>query len=337
MSVQYFQREIWSKKIQDALELEGRLVRHTNRAYEGDAEYAKTVRILGVGDPKVDAYAGTVTYEQMDDKKQNLDIDFQEYFAFVVDDVDKAQSMPGLPEKYQEKAVKRLNQRREINIGRLVAGKAVNTANEKAGTYTTTSDVAIIPYKDYYTRTGTNPNYVYTRVKSPVLADIATYYELTTGTTYKEGATHVTTASSATQNLIKVAVDTALTNLRIRNNEDGGYLEIDPMTYTIFKNNIVELSTNNPEMIRRGVVGMYDDYEVTRTNAIMNDGSYQWCFAHSGNAIAFVGQINKVEAMRLEGTFGDGIRGLDTYGMKIIAQDELEVIKVPVTASVPSA
>ena len=336
MSVQYFQREIWSKKIQDSLELEGRLVRHTNRAYEGDAEYAKTVRILGVGDPKVDSYNGTVTYESMDDKKQNLDIDIQEYFAFVVDDVDKAQSMPGLPEKYQEKAVKRLNQRRELNVGRLVAGKCLSTENEASATYSSTSDQAIIPYKDYYTREGTSPNYTYKRVKSPVASSLASYYEITSAT-YKAGATNVTTASNATQALIKNAVDTALTKLRIRNNADGGYLEIDPMTYTIFKNNIVELSTNNPEMIRKGIVGMYDDYEVTRTNAIYQDGSYNWCFAHSGNAIAFVGQINKVEAMRLEGTFGDGIRGLDTYGMKIIAQDELEVIKVPFTASVPSA
>lgn len=325
MSVQHFQREIWSKKIQDALELEGRLVRHTNRAYEGDAEYAKTVRILGVGDPKVDAYRGVVTYEQMDDKKQNLDIDFQEYFAFVVDDVDKAQSMPGLPEKYQEKAVKRLNQRREINVGRLVAGKAINTANEATATYAKTSDTAIIPYKDYFV----SDNGTYKRVKSPVIADVGNYYEITSGT-FKPGATNVTTASGKTQANIKTAIDTALTNLRIRNNEDGGYLEIDPVTYMNFKNNLVELSTNNPEMIRRGVVGMYDDYEVTRTNAIYNDGSYHWAFAHSGKAIAFVGQINKVEAMRLEGTFGDGIRGLDTYGMSIIAQDELEAIKIPV-------
>ena len=336
MSVQYFQREIWAKKIQDALELEGRLVRHCTRAYEGDAEYAKTVRILGVGDPKVDAYTGTVTYEAMDDVKQNLDIDIQEYFAFTVDDIDKAQSMPGLPEKYQAKAVHRLAQRRELNVGRLVAGKCLSTANEKAATYASTGDAAIVPYKDYYTRSGTSPNYVYTRVKSPNVSDIASYYEITSGT-FKPGATNVTTASAATQNLIKVAVDTALTKLRIRNNADGGYIEIDPMTYTIFKNNIVELSTNNPEMIRRGVVGMYDDYEVTRTNAVMNDGSYNWCYAHSGEAIAFVGQINKVEAMRLEGTFGDGVRGLDTYGMKIIDQDQIEVIKVPVTATVPSA
>lgn len=327
MSVQYFQREIWSKKIQDSLELNGRLVRHCTRDYEGDAEYAKTVRILGVGDPRVDAYTGTVTYEAMDDIKQNLDIDIAEYFSFKVDDIDKAQSMPGLPEKYQEKAVKRLNQRREINIGRLVAGKCLSTANEVSATKTATSDVKVIPYKDYYTSEGK-------RIKKPTGNPSTNgYYEITSAT-YKDGATNITTASGTTQANIKTAIDTALTNLRIRNNEDGGYLEIDPTTYMVFKNNLVELSTNNPEMIRRGVVGMYDDYEVTRTNAVHNDGSYNYCFAHSGKAIAFVGQINEVEAMRLESTFGDGVRGLDTYGMKIIAQDELEVIKVPTAGDI---
>lgn len=325
MSVQYFQREVWITKIQEDVELQGRLVRHTNRAYEGDAEYAKTVRILGVGDPVIDKYTGTVVYKPMDDKKQNLDIDIQEYFAHVVDDIDKAQSMPGLPEAFRKKSVNRLAQRRDIVIGRLVAGKALSTANEQTATYAKTADVAIIPYKDYYTLA----NGVYSRVMKPVIADVGNYYEITSAT-YKQGATNVTTASGKTQANIKTAIDTALTNLRIRNVEDGGYLEIDPTTYMLFKNNLVELSTNNPEMIRRGVVGMYDDFEVTRTNAIHNDGSYHWCFAHTGDAIAFVGQINKVEAMRLEGTFGDGIRGLDTYGTKIISQDEIEAIKIPV-------
>ena len=76
--------------------------------------------------------------------------------------------------------------------------------------------------------------------------------------------------------------------------------------------------------------GMYDNYTVTRSNAIYRDGSHAYCYAHSGNAIAFAGQINEVEALRLENTFADGIRGLDTYGMSIIAQDEIEAIKVPV-------
>lgn len=325
MAVQFFQREIWSKKIQDSLELQEVLVSHCTKKYEGDCEYAKTVRILAVGDPNIDGYTGTVEYEDMDDLKQNLDIDIQEYFSFKVDDVDKAQSMPGLPDAYQNKAVKRLSTRRELYVGRLVAGKLLNTKDEKAATKAVTSDKAIIYGKDYYIKDGDK----YKRVKSPKVEQISTYYEITTGN-FKEGAKHVVTAEGKTQANIKNAIDKALTNQRLRNNMEGGYLEVDPVTYNLFKNNLIELSTNNPELIRKGVVGMYDNYTVTRTNAIHNDGSHFHCFAHSGEAIAFAGQINEVEALRLESTFGDGIRGLDTYGMKIIAQDELEAIKIPV-------
>ena len=325
MAVQFFQREIWSKKIQDSLELQEVLVSHCTKKYEGDCEYAKTVRILAVGDPNIDGYTGTVEYEDMDDLKQNLDIDIQEYFSFKVDDVDKAQSMPGLPDAYQNKAVKRLSTRRELYVGRLVAGKLLNTKDEKTATKAVTSDKAIIYGKDYYVKDGDK----YKRVKSPKVEDIATYYEITTGN-FKEGAKHVVTAEGKTQANIKNAIDKALTNQRLRNNMEGGYLEVDPVTYNLFKNNLIELSTNNPELIRKGVVGMYDNYTVTRTNAIHNDGTHFHCFAHSGEAIAFAGQINEVEALRLEHTFGDGIRGLDTYGMKIIAQDELEAIKIPV-------
>lgn len=325
MAVKFFQREIWAKKIQDSLELSAVLVSHCTREYEGEAKYAETVRILGVGDPNIDSYTGTVTYEDMDDVKQNLPIDIREFFSFKVDDVDKSQSMPGLPEKYQAKAVKRLSTRRELYVGRLVAGKLLNTADEKTATYALTTDTALIMYKDYYTKVGAE----YKRVKSPKVEEIGTYYEITAGN-FKEGATYKTTSAGRTQANIKAAIDTALTNLRLRNNEEGGYLEIDPVTYNLFKNNLVELSTNNPELIRKGVVGMYDNYEVTRTNAICNDGTNYNCFAHSGSAIAFAGQINEVEALRLESTFADGIRGLDTYGMKIIDQEELELIEIPV-------
>lgn len=329
MSVENFLREAWAKNIQDDLELKGQLTNHCTREYEGDCEYAKTVRILGVGEPTINSYTGTVEYEELSDKKQNLPIDIQEYFAFVVDDVDKAQSQPGLPQKYQEKSAKRLSQRRELNVGRLVAGKCLSTEEEEKATKSQTTDTDIVLYKDYYIKETKNGQTVYKRVPKPKKADIANYYDITSAT-YKEGATNVTTASAKSKSAIKTAIDTALVNLRLRNNEEGGYLEIDPASYGLFKDELIELDTNNSEMIRRGAVGMYDNYVVTRTNALYRDKTHVHCFAHSGKAIAFVAQINKVEALRLEGTFGDGIRGLDTYGMKIIAQDELEAIKVPV-------
>ena len=330
MSVEFFQREVWAEEVQMGTELHGQLVPHCTRKYEGDCEYAKTVRILSVGEPLIDGYHGKVEYEDMDDDKQNLDIDIAEKFSFQVKDIDKAQSMKGLPEKYQEKAQKRLAQRRDINIGRLVAGKCLSTKAEKEATYEITKDTKPILYKDYYTEgTDANGEKVYKRVKKVDASKLSTYYEITSGE-YKEGAKNQTTATGKTQTAIKTAIDTALTNLRLRNVEEGGYFEIDPTTYNLFKNNLVELSTNNPEMIRRGVVGTYDNFEFTRTNAIHNDGTHYHCFAHSGEAIAFAGQINEVEALRLQDAFADGIRGLDTYGMKIIAQDELEAVLIPV-------
>ena len=284
MAVTKFQQTIWSKKIQDDLEVKCKLVQDCTREYEGDCKYANTVRILGVGDPTVSGYTGQdITIEEMTDKDQLLPIDVQNYFAFEVKDVDKAQSVPGLPEKYQQKAVHKLAVKRDEFVGKLVAGKAQSTVDE-----------------------------------------------LAENTNYKEGATNITTATAKTQAAIKTAIDDALVALRERNFDDAGVIEITPSVYNIFKNNLIELSTNNPELIRKGVVGMYDGYQVKMVNTLYKDETHAWCIVRSRNAIAFCGQINEVEAGRMEKRFSDYIRGLDTFGSKIIAQDELEVLKIPV-------
>ena len=284
MAVTKFQRTIWSKKIQDDLERKCKLVEDCTRAYEGDCKYANTVKILGVGDPTVSPYTGKdITIEEMSDKDQLLPIDVQNYFAFEVKDVDKAQSMPGLPEKFQQKAVHKLAVKRDSFIANLVAGKAQSTADEDAG-----------------------------------------------NATYKEGAVNVSTATDNTATEIMKAIDDALVALRERDFDDAGVIEIDPRTYNTIKNRLLELSTNNPELIRRGVVNMYDTYEVKMTNNLHKDGTHVHCIVRSKNAIAFAGQINEVEAGRMEKRFSDYIRGLDTFGAKIIAQDELQVVKIPV-------
>lgn len=329
MAVANFIQKIWSRKIQKSLEMKTKLVDYCTREYEGDCKYAQSVVILGVGDPTISGYQGHVDYEDMNDVGQVLPIDFAEYFSFNVKDIDKAQSVPGLPEKYQEKASTRLAQRRDINIGRLVAGKCISTLEEAKATYAKTTDTTIKAYKDYFiAKTDSEGNTIYKRVAKPVVANKANYYEITTGT-YKEGATNTTTASAKTQAGIKTAIDDAFVALNLRNCDFGLRVEIDPATYTTFKNNLVELSTNNPELIRKGIVGRYNNAEVVMSNAIYNDDSHKYCMIRTKNAIAFAGQINEVESLRLEGKFADGVRGLDTYGMKIIAQDELQVVKIP--------
>ena len=334
MSVNYFLQEKFSADIQRDLDLEANLVGHCTRKYEGDAEYGNKVRILKAGTPTVNPYTGMVTYEAMSDDAQWLDIDIADQFAFTSRDYDKALSMPGLEEEFKRKAVLALSNRRELNVGRLVAGRLLSTANEQAATKKKTEDTKVIRYKDYYIEvTKPNGSKVWERVAKPVKENLGNYYEIDVDASnelFKPGAENKQTASGKTQAAIKAAIDEALVQLRIRNNPEGGYVEIDPATYGKFKDNLIEISTNNPEMIRKGIVGIYDSYTFTRTNAIYSDGSHYHCFAHSGQAIAFVGQLHEVEALRLEGDFADGIRGLDVTGMKIIDQDQIEAILVPV-------
>ena len=146
---------------------------------------------------------------------------------------------------------------------------------------------------------------------------------------YKEGAVNIVTAASNSQSDIKAALDEAIISLREKNFDDSGIVEIDPRSYKTFKDCLIEIKTANDELIKRGVVGQYDNYDVKSTNNIYRDDTHVYAIVRSNKAIAFAAQINEVEAGRMEGYFSDYIRGLDTYGGKIIAQDEIVCVKIP--------
>lgn len=267
MAVTNFIQSIWSKKIQDDLELKTKLVQNCTRDYEGDCKYAASVKILGVGEPTIGDYDGSkdITIEEMSDRGQMLNIDQAKYFAFYVDDVNQAQSVPGLPERYQQKAVHGLAVARDTYVANLI-----------------------------------------------------------------KGATNVTEASAKTQEAIKEAIDAAIVALRERNFDEEGVIEITPAVFSAFKNELITLSTDNPEYIKRGIVGVYDGFEVCMSNNMAKDGSHAYCDIRGKKAIAFAGQINEVEALRAEKRFKDIIRGLDTFGSKIIDEARIQVVKVPV-------
>ena len=271
MAVTNFIQQIWSKKIQDDLELKCKLVDNCLRDYEGDCKYAQSVKILGVGEPTIGAYDGTqdITIEDMTDKGQILNIDQANYFAFYVDDIDQAQSVPGLKEKYQEKAVHGLAVARDTYVANLIKGVTTN----------------------------------------------------------------VTTATALTQEAVKTAIDNGIVALRERNFDEPGVIEITPAAYNVFKNCLITLSTNNPELIKKGVVGKYDDFDVIMCNNMAKDTTHAYCAIRGKKAIAFAGQINEVEALRAEKRFKDIVRGLDTFGSKVIDEARIQVIKVPLKAS----
>lgn len=267
MAVTNFIQTIWSKKIQDDLELKTKLVANCLKEYEGDCKYAASVKILGVGEPTIGAYDSTtdINIEEMSDRGQLLTIDQANYFAFYVDDINQAQSVPGLKEKYQEKAVHGLAVARDTYVANLI-----------------------------------------------------------------KGVTNYVTASANTKEAVKAAIDGAIVKLRERNFDEEGVIEITPAVYNVFKDYLITVSTNNPEYIKKGIVGVYDSFDVVMSNNLAKDSSYAYCDIRGKKAIAFAGQINEVEALRSEKRFKDIIRGLDTFGAKVIDSDRIQGIRFPI-------
>lgn len=62
----------------------------------------------------------------------------------------------------------------------LLGTAAADAVDAAAAVYGKTADEAIVSGKTYYTRSGTEGNYTYAAVASPVVGDIETYYEVTT-------------------------------------------------------------------------------------------------------------------------------------------------------------
>ena len=270
MAVTHFIQTIWSRDILKDLELKLKLVENCLRSYEGDCKFARTVKILGVGEPTIADYDGTspLTYPKMTDKGQELVIDQGKSFSFLVDDIDTAQSVPGLREEYTRKASHGLATAADTYIANLIKGVTKN----------------------------------------------------------------VTTASALTQEAVKEAIDDAIVALRERNFDEEGVIEISPAVFSVFKNCLITLSTDNPDYIKKGKVGTYDGFDVIMSNNMAKDSSHVYCDIRGKKAIAYAGQINEVEAQRSRDYFGDEVRGLLTFGAKVIDEARIQVVKVPLGA-----
>ena len=98
MTIQHFKPEMWAAELlvqlRKSLVFAGPGV--VNHDYEGEIQQAgDTVHITSVGDVTITDYAGSVTYEDIDDAGQILVVDQKKYFAKKFDDVDRAQALNG--------------------------------------------------------------------------------------------------------------------------------------------------------------------------------------------------------------------------------------------------
>ena len=116
---------------------------------------------------------------------------------------------------------------------------------------------------------------------------------------------------------------------------DMFYLELAPKVFTTYRQQLTELSTNNPEILKKGAVGKINNSYVCIENLLPTgkkqssdsaDNVY-YNILRTDKAIAFAEQIDKVEHYRPEDAFTDAVKGLYVFGAKIIRPKEIYVMK----------
>ncbi len=273
MAYENFKPTIWSEHIQRQLERKCLFWDAVNHQFEGEAKRGAQVKIVGIGRPKIGDYDGTDigAPEEVKDSSQLLLINQAKFFNFGVDDIDKAQSIPGLMDSLMDESAAAMAQTRDEYIAEIAAA--------------------------------------------------ATDHVLDAGTIGDEDAA-------------KAAIDEAFTTLWSNDvpvNEQCSIF-LPAWYYQLFRGCLQGLSTDNPKLLESGVLGKYTNGNVKISNSLFNDGEGRkggndYAIVMTKRAIAAAGQINEVEAYRPEGLFMDAVKGLDTYGAKVVRPEQIFVIK----------
>ena len=266
-----FQQTIWSASILRSLDTITSLRKHCNFQYEKDSKNAKEVKILSVTRPTIRKYVpGTpLVRESATDSSQLLKLDQYHYFNFEVEDIVKAQSVPGLMEALTDEASKGLALEGDKYVATVIEADE-NVTKSEVITLTTSNAMASV--EDGF----------------------ATLYEHNCKPT------------------------------------DTFYLEVAPKVFTTYRQQLTELSTNNPEILKKGAVGKINNAYVCIENCLHNDGSSVSNILRTDKAVAFAEQIEKVEHYRPEDAFTGAIKGLYVFGAKVVRPEEIYIMKTAI-------
>lgn len=275
-TVTQFQQTIWSASILRSLDKITSLRNHCNFQYEKDSKNAKEVKILSVNRPTIRTYVPgqPLQRESVADSSLTLKLDQYRYFNFEVEDIVKAQSVPGLMEALTDEAGKGLALEGDKYVAEIVK------EDVESGEPAVSVSASVIAL--------TNSN-----AMASVEDGFAALYA----------------------NDCKVS--------------DTFYLELAPKVFTTYRQQLTELSTNNPEILKKGAVGKINNAYVCIENCLpeATDGGSVYNILRTDKAIAFAEQIDKVEKYRPEDAFTDAVKGLYVFGAEIVRPKEIYVMK----------
>ena len=108
---------------------------------------------------------------------------------------------------------------------------------------------------------------------------------------------------------------------------------IPPRLHTLIKQKYLDQDTDNSALMKNGLVGKYGNIVIRLSNNVNNAGSASApqdnIMIRTADAIAFVEQLNDVEAYRPQDMVGaDAVKGASVYGAKIIRPKKMIVANV---------
>ena len=113
--------------------------------------------------------------------------------------------------------------------------------------------------------------------------------------------------------------------------ETERFMIIDPATAAIIKNSDLKqayLTGDAESPLRNGNIGMIDRFTVYVSNNLPTSGSVTTGFFGHPKAVAYASQMTNTETVRLESSFGDGVRGLSVYGYNVVVPTAIGEIKL---------
>jgi hypothetical protein len=145
------------------------------------------------------------------------------------------------------------------------------------------------------------------------------------------GMTNFTATSQATSsNVYQKVVETRVKLDEKNAPPDNRFIIVPPWVAGLLLQNATFLAASLPSTLN-GAIGMVSGMNVLVSNNVPTSGSapvVSHCVAGHARGWGYAEQILNLEALRLEGSFSDGMRGLHVYGGKVLDQDSLHVLRV---------
>jgi len=140
-----------------------------------------------------------------------------------------------------------------------------------------------------------------------------------------------TPATVSTSNVLGFILDAGKTLDENNIPEEDRFMIVNPATASILKQTELRqayLTGDSVSPLRNGFIGMVDRFKMYVSNNLSTAaGVTSGLYGHP-KAIAYASQFTNTETVRLESSFGDGVRGLAVYGYKVVLPTALGEFKL---------